>query len=193
MREPRYSPYFFEVTVVVRVLSGDEVAGNNLALGLTGRARLEKAVGLVDGQLRDIDRRLQCGGLRRRRSRIAAIASGLPSKPTITMFLSPADATAAAAPSAMVSLPAMMPVIDPFAWSMVSVFWKASACDQLADWAETRLSPGIAVENGVKPFGADLSVGVGFPAKELRIVALVCRANGQTLRQPGARPGRCRR
>ena len=74
--------------------------------------------------------------------RMASMASGLPSKPVIRMFLRPDDLTAAAAPKAIVSLPAMMPTMLEWACNEVSVFWNASDCDQLADCAETRLRPG---------------------------------------------------
>ena len=64
---------------------------------------------------------------------IAATASGLPSKPaTMILPVRPAASTAATAPSAMVSLPAMIPLMPGLLCRIVSVLVKASCWSQLA-------------------------------------------------------------
>jgi hypothetical protein len=58
---------------------------------------------------------------------IAETTSGLPSKPTtLTFFVRPADFSAATAPRAIVSLPAMTPSMSRLRWRIVSIFVNAS-------------------------------------------------------------------
>ena len=68
---------------------------------------------------------------------IASITSLLPSKPaTITSFI-PAAFNAAEAPKAIVSFPAITPLIFGWAWINFSIISKASDWLQFADWAAT--------------------------------------------------------
>ena len=79
------------------------------------------------------------------------MASGLPSKPTTTTWPRPAPFSAAIAPSAIVSLPAMTPLMSRLAWRSVSVFWNASRWSQFALCRATSLRSGYLSRTSWNP------------------------------------------
>jgi hypothetical protein len=82
----------------------------------------------------------------------AAMASGLPSKPTTTTLpLRPAALRAATAPRAMVSLPAKTPRRSRFLCRMVSILVNASCWSQLALSLATSFMSGYWEMTSVKP------------------------------------------
>ena len=118
---------------------------------------------------------------------IDAMASGLPSKPTTITLPSPAAFSAAIAPSAIVSLPAITPLMLRLPWMSVSIFWNASRWSQLALCRPTILRPGYLSMTSWNPRLRTRGVGVGLPADELDVAAALPHQPHELLgRQRGA-------
>ena len=164
------SPYLFKVAIVVGILGCHQVAGNNLPFRLAGAACFQKSSASSTAS-RAINTAGCSAVARRAPARMAATASGLPSKPVMIMPLLPADFTAAAAPSAMVSLPAMMPRMIPVRLEHGLRLLKRLGLRPVRRLCGDAHQVRMPVEHGVKAVGAHLRIGVRFPAQQLDVVS----------------------
>ena len=91
--------------------------------------------------------------------------------------------TAAWAPSAIVSLPAMMPLTSGYCWSSASVTVKPSVLAPVGGLLGDHLHVGDGVEDVVVALRPDVGVGVGVLAGQLDVGARLAHQRGELLGQ----------